>query len=115
MKKSIDDCPCCGQKLPKAVFAVDDKFRVVMRGGRGVALPIGQFAIFRALYKGRTARTTNQLVDEVYRGAEPPARANASVHVMIRCLNQYLVHVGLRVRSNHPGRLAFWRLSDEER
>jgi DNA-binding response OmpR family regulator len=105
-------CPCCGQPFPARDFIVDESYRIVIRHGKGVALPPSQFAILRALYKKKRALTIYEIMAEVYRGAASPNSAAQSVNVMIRCLNVKLMHVGLRVSASHPGRDAFWRINE---
>lgn len=106
----LTDCPCCGQKLPSREYIVDEHHRIVMRDGKAVAIPIGQFAIFLALFRSRRLLSMQNIIAEVYRGSEAPLTAANSIYVMIREINKKLQYLGMRIVATHPGPNAFWRL-----
>lgn len=111
MDRKLDDrCPCCGQMFPAIGFLLDDFYRVVIRDGKVAPLSIAQFAVFAVLHRRRRSLTMEEIVTEVYRGAEMPLTARSSVHVIIREMNKKLIRLGLKVVSSHPGRNAFWRI-----
>ena len=109
-RKPSIGCPCCGQKLPSKVYLVDDKFRVVIRDGKGLQLSFVQFAIFRALYRRGHGLPLTDILTEVYRGGDAPLTARTSLHVAIRCMNQLISHLGLRIAASHSGPGAIWRI-----
>ena len=62
-----DDCPTCGQRLPRVTVRIDAGAQIVVASGRYTILTETEFLIFEALYTapGKTA-TREMLANGIY-------------------------------------------------